>query len=228
MGLFAKATVLYRAKGMSGLTRWLREHLWSRREYIVIRKVVEAVDCPGQFDDVIFREATEQDIPLIVKGWPDDFGLRFRGTGVEDALHARLAKGEIVTIGVNRSDESELIFTSCLCHHSFTLWTMFGEQVPEGHVYSSRIWVSPHHRRKGIAVRGLMFAEAVAAKHGHKCIWAVVIPGNEASLHLHDKLGYERYERLSYIWRLGMRYVLFEREGCRRRVSLREPEGLFQ
>lgn len=228
MGLFAKARALYRVKGVSGMAKWLREHLWSRREYVVIRKVVEAIDCPGQFDDIVFREATEQDIPLIVKNWPDDFGFQFRGMGVGDAFRARMVMGEIVTIGVNRGNESELVFTSCLCRHSFTLWTMFGEQVPEGHICSSRIWVSPHHRRKGVAVRGLMFAEAVAAKQGNKCIWALVISWNEASLRLHDKLGYERYERLNYIWRLGMRYVLFEREGRRRRLPFKEPEGLFQ
>ena len=210
MGRLKKIVGKFRDEGLSGLCNLFGSVLWSRKEWVVFCKTVDpSAERPVEQENIIFRQATVDDIALIEKIWPSD--LRYRGKTVEESLRETISSGEIVTIGVNRMDKTNLVFRSVLRRHSSILRDYFGGKVPEGDICSMSLWVSPSQRRKGVAVRGLHFVEALAAEQVARHMWAFVLSENEASLRLHDKLGYERIERMWYIRRLGLRFVKRER-----------------
>ncbi|HXC96490.1 MAG TPA: N-acetyltransferase [Edaphobacter sp.] len=73
--------------------------------------------------------------------------------------------------------------------------------------------VAREYRRRGVAKRLMSEAESQAAKAGVRWIQLHVFTGNEAAIHLYEKLGYRRVKiHRGYYGRAGLDAIVYSKE----------------
>jgi len=159
---------------------------------------------PAEYENVVFREAHAGELD-----WLTD-QLVHMGRRRQELLERQFGPGDATVIGVT-PDGSEVIFHVWLSRESLA-FDLLGPHVGPKDVSTRRLWVSPAHRRRGIASKGLRFVDCVAAEKSYESICAFVEERNVPSRGLHEGLGYEDYGRIVLRSRFGRK---FARVRCR-------------
>ena len=185
---------------------------WNTKEYVVIFKTpADPESLADQGDEGFrFRVATPEDIPWMTRylgAWATWCQGGQPVSSAEPMLRKQMADRDIIIVGQENRQDGALVFITYLCHDDFSLRLLDSAFIPGSEVSIRGSWVPPAYRRKGLASRGEMFAEAEAARGGLKGIWGYVQTDNAVSLAMHRKLGYEHRGRARIRTRLKRRYA---------------------
>jgi ribosomal protein S18 acetylase RimI-like enzyme len=181
-------------------------HRWNSKEYIVYHKSLEGLerqadDLEGRFR---FFVATLDDIAWMTPylgAWARwSIGGR-EVSSAEPVLREQFDGEDFTVAGAENRPDGALVFILHLSRDDFSLRFLGDAFNPESDVSVRRGWVSPDHRRQGIANAGVRFAEAECARRGLKNVWNFVETRNTASQGMHDKLGYADRGRARIITR---------------------------
>ena len=189
--------------------------------FAVFTKTLVTKQAEQVYPDVDFRVAVAADERLL-KGhtllWEESQGL--------PGASSRLKAGDLAVLGVASGDPTEVLYISWVTREDklFCMCADSSESVPQA--CSRRIWVPAQHRRRRLAERGLLFAENAAFDAGVRRLWAFALRDNEASIRLHEKLGYRQTGFLRIGRRLGKRIAQMQRSGTRHWQDLRAERAL--
>ena len=214
MSLIRKALSYYREHGLKELIYRIHR----RRRFIIYVKEIQSPRAPSAYPDVVFAEAGLDDAAPMAKT------LEYWGHGREALVKDLLADGDVATIGFSPQDRSEVMYVSWLSTRDTLFDTLFGEEADAEDACSRRVWVPEAYRRRGLARRGLKFAESVAAAHGIRRIWVFVFSGNKPSRRLHEQLGYQEHGVLRLGRYLGKRFAEVKRRDTKGWCPLKAPE----
>ncbi|MGB2753735.1 MAG: GNAT family N-acetyltransferase [Phycisphaerae bacterium] len=199
--LLAKAWRLLAQEGPAAVLRRVRSLAWRRWEYVVFRKVLGEEVAGALQVDVEFRVAGPEDIPWISRQID-----HLTDAQAERLLKEQFQGRDITVVGVSAGAEPGLMFSAWLSHDGLDLRAL-GDRVGPDDVSIRRVEVPERCRRRGLATRGMRFAEQAAWKAGRRRIWSLVLTDNVASLGLHQKLGYEDRGRVRLVRWFGKCYV---------------------
>lgn len=214
MRLILKAWSYYREYGLVDFIRRIHR----RRKFIVYVKAVERSEPLCKFPDVFFRVARPEDASLLVSRSDSS------DSDAHEAARESFLAGDMAVIGLCPEDHSRLVYRSWLSSRGRMFNALLGRRPDSSEVCSKRVWVPEPYRRRGLAERGLKFAEHVAAEDGKNRMWAFVIDWNSASRKLHEKLGYERFGVLRVGRRWGKRFAEIRHRNDRRWTPLNVAE----
>ncbi len=131
------------------------------------------------------RKLTPEDLPALLELWRSS-GLPHEPRG-RDSLESLLREMELNPEGfIGAFHKGEMIGALIASYDGRRGWI-------------NRLAVRPGYRRTGVATALIKEAERVLAKRGARVVAALVYSGNEPSLSLFSKLGYEIRRDILYL-----------------------------
>ena len=207
MGLIGKAVRYLRENGARALLRRVARAVRHNDPYAVFcRDLDSGAQGDTSSSQIIMRAACPEDASWLASQWPACFS--YVGPSVADVVSARLRAGEICAVGTAPGDHEHLIYMAWAAFRDFALLTVVGGAVSQADACAKNVWVSPEHRRKGIARIGYEYLSELVVARGGQRLWAFVRPGNEPSLRLHERMGFARYGDIKFRQRLARRSAL--------------------
>lgn len=208
------------------LGRW-----WNCREYVVYYKSLAGAGRPAEVADdrVRFFVAQPSDIPWMsphLGAWASWCRGGKETPGAEPVLREQFVGDDFTIAGAENKPGGALVFVLHVSHDDFSLALLGDAFVPSREVTLRRGWVSPDHRRQGVATGGLLFAEAEAARRGLTGIWNYVETRNAASRAMHLKCGYEDRGRARWLTRFGLRYASIRLDPAEKWQTRRIPRAM--
>ena len=183
----------------------MRRWLSYRQHYLVVSKALETDLAQTEYNDVVFKDCAEEDIPGIAAQLHEHYG-----SDAEATLRRKIADGEHAVIGLSTAKPGELVYISWVTKHDELVEAFRGGPLQENEWCNRRILVPPRFRRQGFGIRGLAAAEAVARQLGCRELWAVIEIDNLASHNMHEKLGHTVKGSLWVAMRFGKTSVRVE------------------
>lgn len=216
MTLLGKAWRYYREYGCKEFLRRVQR----RRRFVVFVKEVDAGTARGALDaDVSFRVARHDDAALLAEANVPEEAVFDKARPAD-----RIASDDVAILGVSPDGTGKLLYVSWISRHDRLFRLLLDGPASANDACSRRIWTPEPVRRRGLARRGLRYAEKVAHDAGVPRLWAFVLAGNRASLALHRKLGYEQAGVLRVGRHLGRRIADYRPTGQRRWQPLPLPD----
>jgi RimJ/RimL family protein N-acetyltransferase len=215
-----KAWRLYRQTGLAGVYRRIRSLTWWSLDYVVFRKDLEPGPPDVEKENLSFRVARPEDIP-----WMSREMHHLAADRAERLLRQQFSEEDLTILGVSKDAEQRLVFTVWVSHKGLDLRAL-AEHVQPGDLSMRRAWVPERARRRGLATRGMRFAEEAARQAGVKRLWSLVLTDNVASLRLHRRLGYEERGRVRLVKRFGKCYTRCRLREDDRWTTRRVPEDV--
>ncbi|HXH84811.1 MAG TPA: GNAT family protein [Candidatus Tectomicrobia bacterium] len=194
----AAAVSLYRAQGLGAVLRRLVPRLWSREEFVILqcdlrelRPVAAAVAFRlERVDDDLLARFREMPPPF-----PRHHAYRFRH-GQRHCYAAFADDGRIIALmwPSFQADNDRVV----------SRWRRLWPD--EARIGS--IWADPAYRGTGVMGACIARLGRVLQERGFRYLYACTWVGNQASLRLHERLGFRRVGRA---WRYSFRW---QREGA--------------
>jgi len=208
MGIFIKLWGCYQQESMMGiirsflrLVRRIRRRIWYKKQYYIFTKSIQNETLVGEHTDVVFRLANEDDIPAITRQ------LRYIYSD-EHFLQYLFSTGDQAVIGLSAEvNQKKIMYISWLSREDKLFLTLLGKQSNSSNICHKRIWVPYEFRRRGLAARGIQYAQWQASRRGENVVWAFVETGNKISRKIHQILAYEEYGQLMVGSYLGFRFA---------------------
>ncbi len=218
MRLIAKAWRYYWDHGFVQLAYRVQH----RKTFVVVRKQLEGDRVAADYPDIHLRIAYLEDIPLVV-----DLHRRYQGCQAPRDLVERICAGELTILGTSPGDPSDVLYVSVASRNHAFFRLLPSEYLDADDLCSQGIWVPRGSRARGVARRGLSFAESAAYRAGARRLWAFVKSNNKPSLALHRTRGYEQCALFRVGRHFARRFAGIQFAGQHwQALAVEEPESL--
>jgi hypothetical protein len=214
MEILNKIILYYEEHGLKNLAlrflrplRRIKNRLWSRKEYYILKKDVGELHRPPDYNDIIFKQFTEEMVDDIAPQLVVQYGK-----GAAAIFKKSIKEGDIIGVGLDPIDHRRLMCLSWISLNDPLFQDLRGKEILATDNCSRRLFVPETSRRKGFGSRGIAFTDWLAAEKGFKTLWGFVEKKNNASYQMFEsKTDWIVCGRIRIGFTLGRKYLFTEK-----------------